>query len=437
MPRRISFLFLMFLIAGGGFAVAQEEAPPVLEFSFSNPGARSMGFGGAFVALADDATAAFANPAGLIQLVDPEVSIEGRAWSYASPFVSGGRIFGPPTGLGLDTIDGLNIGISSVDVSGMSFLSFVYPAGNWSVAFYRHQLANYEFSSQMNSLFAGPWPGFPDSRERSWDLRKVTELKLESYGVSAAYRVSDALSVGLGVGHYRGSLLALSEVYGFVEPRAPFDFWSFQTLFAPEYLVESSLVTGRDTDFAFLGGVLWQVSERWNVGAVYRQGPELQGASEVRAGPMNRYSVPAGTVLALEPGKVKFPGVLGIGASFRSKGERLTFGFEWDRVGYSSILKDSPEFYIEDANELRAGAEYVLVKRTPVVAARLGLWLDPDHTIRYQGDDYIALAVLHPGSDELHVAAGLGVVYKRVQLDVGIDLSDQVDTVSVSIIYTF
>ncbi len=52
-----------------------------LEFSFSNPGARSLGFGGAFVALADDATAAYANPAGLVQLVEPEVSVEGRSWS--------------------------------------------------------------------------------------------------------------------------------------------------------------------------------------------------------------------------------------------------------------------------------------------------------------------------------------------------------------------
>ena len=62
-----------------GTSVAQ-EAPPALEFSFSNPGARSMALGGAFVALADDATAAFANPAGLVQLLRPEVSlIPGRS----------------------------------------------------------------------------------------------------------------------------------------------------------------------------------------------------------------------------------------------------------------------------------------------------------------------------------------------------------------------
>ena len=79
------------LLAVAGHAAAQ-EGPQALEFSFSNPGARSMGFGGAFVALADDATAAFANPAGLVQLVRPEVSIEGRLWSYSTSFIAGGTV---------------------------------------------------------------------------------------------------------------------------------------------------------------------------------------------------------------------------------------------------------------------------------------------------------------------------------------------------------
>jgi long-subunit fatty acid transport protein len=42
-------------------------------------GARAMGMGGAFIAVADDATAASWNPAGLIQLEKPEFSIIGAA----------------------------------------------------------------------------------------------------------------------------------------------------------------------------------------------------------------------------------------------------------------------------------------------------------------------------------------------------------------------
>src|SRR6266480_4016469 len=49
-----------------------------LQFNFGNPGARSLGMAGAFLGLADDASAAEANPAGLTILRKPEVSIEGR-----------------------------------------------------------------------------------------------------------------------------------------------------------------------------------------------------------------------------------------------------------------------------------------------------------------------------------------------------------------------
>src|SRR5436190_22910987 len=76
-------------------------------FDFSLPGARSRGMGGAFVALADDATAVYSNPAGLTQLFLPEVSAEGRIWKYRSRIADHGHAFGPARGIGADTIDGL------------------------------------------------------------------------------------------------------------------------------------------------------------------------------------------------------------------------------------------------------------------------------------------------------------------------------------------
>src|SRR5919109_3020167 len=54
------------------------EALAGLQFNFGNPGARSLGMGGAFIGLADDASAAEANPAGLTVLRRPEISIEAR-----------------------------------------------------------------------------------------------------------------------------------------------------------------------------------------------------------------------------------------------------------------------------------------------------------------------------------------------------------------------
>ena len=97
--RKLGVAVLVILMAGPVFAGDEDGlvGPPLLQFSFSNPGARSMGFGGAFVALADDATAAFANPAGLVQVIESEFTLELRRWNYSTPYVEGGRIEGDPS----------------------------------------------------------------------------------------------------------------------------------------------------------------------------------------------------------------------------------------------------------------------------------------------------------------------------------------------------
>src|ERR1051325_10035420 len=61
-----------------------------LQFNFGNPGARSLGMGGAFLGLADDASAAEANPAGLTILRKPEFSIEGRNFEEQQLFSTTG-----------------------------------------------------------------------------------------------------------------------------------------------------------------------------------------------------------------------------------------------------------------------------------------------------------------------------------------------------------
>jgi long-chain fatty acid transport protein len=80
MRSRISFVVLATMLAFGASAQnADIESLAGLTFNFGNPGARSLGMGGAFLGLADDASAAEANPAGLTILIRPEVSLEMRA----------------------------------------------------------------------------------------------------------------------------------------------------------------------------------------------------------------------------------------------------------------------------------------------------------------------------------------------------------------------
>src|SRR5437763_1267414 len=72
---------LLVLLLAALPALAQNtdiESLSGLQFNFGNPGARSLGMGGAFLGLADDASAAEANPAGLTILRKPEITIEAR-----------------------------------------------------------------------------------------------------------------------------------------------------------------------------------------------------------------------------------------------------------------------------------------------------------------------------------------------------------------------
>lgn len=401
-----------------------------------------MGFGGAFVALADDATAAFANPAGLVQLLEPEVSIEGRSWSYSTPNVEGGRFFGSPSGQGLDTSAGLRIEESSAELSGLSFVSLVYPGRDWSVAFYRHQLANYEFFGATGAIFAGPSPGLPAGRARSGDLRKAFNMDVVGYGVSGAYRVTDWLSLGFGLSYSEGRVAWLSEVFAAyaAEPPTDADFYRAESGFAPEMLVSTTSSLWTDShDWSGLAGLLLQPSERWSLGVVWRDSPKLEGTSEVVAGPMND-EYDSGALVQSGSGRLRLPSVLGVGAAFRSRDDRLTVGLEWDRVSYSDILEStgaSPEFVLDDGDELHVGAEYAFVGAKPIAAVRLGAWLDPAHRVDYRGEDWVAQAVLDPGSDEIHLAVGFGLAFERFQIDIGVDLSALADTASLSAIYSF
>jgi long-subunit fatty acid transport protein len=426
-----------------------QETPSTFEFSFSNPGARSLGLGGAFAALADDATAAFANPAGLVQLGSLEVSAEIRPWSYSTPYIEGGRFEGEPTGIGLDTTDGLRTAVSEEQLTGLSFLSFVYPKGRWSFAFYRHELANYRAQTATQGLFPG------DQTPRAFDRRWSTELDIVSYGAAGAYRVSDRFSFGLGIVHFRGRLDAPFEW-------ALWDDDTLQGIFGPNsYLPERQLANGEmaidDSDWGLSAGLLWSFAERWSLGAFYRQAPEFGLVFDVQAGPLapdvlDPAYMPGETILIIAS-PMQLPDVYGLGLAFRSRDGRLAVGFEWDRVEYSSIFDSfgavvieslDPDLDLEtylvadDGDELRLGAEYAFLDLNPVIAVRAGVWLDPDHRFRsIHPHNPEHRALFQAGEDEIHVAVGLGLAFRSFQIDLAADFSDLVDTVSLSVIYSF
>ncbi len=444
---------LVLLWHGARIASAQDieqdegAGPSTLEFSFSNPGARSMGLGGAFAALADDATAAFANPAGLIQLNRSEISTEIRQWNYSTPFTEGGRLTGEPTGIGLDSVPGLRTAKTSDEVSGLSFISFVYPKEDWALAFYRHELANFRSSSETQGLFAdGDLPGFV---RRFFDRRVVTDFEVISFGVSGAYRLNDKVSIGLGLAHAESSALSSVDLFVVDEPAEVESFFG-PVSFLPERRSSSIEIRVDDSDLTFNLGLLWQISRAWSAGAFYRQGPAYRLVQEpLISGPGLEPDLAAGTLLEpREESPFELPDVFGIGVAFRSEDGALTVSFEWDRVEYSTITDGfdpafaDDELTLTDADEIHLGFEYVFAHSQPIVALRLGGWLDPDHLFRFVGgddsiEDTLSRAIQPGGEDELHLSAGVGVAFRRFQVDLAVDLSDLRDTASISAIYSF
>ena len=406
-----------------------------MEFSFSNPGARSLGLGGAFVALADDATAAFANPAGLVQLSQPEVSIEGRSWSYSTPYTRSGRISGEPTGWGIDVNPGSITARSEEKVSGLSYLSLVYPKDRWSLAIYRHQVSRFEFSSETQGLFAIPNFGEPGTR-REHDRRVSLAFDLASYGLAGGLRVTDSLTIGLGVVYFDLEIQGTEGVYAFDS----LDRFFLPNSYRAERNYENRSYDLGDADWGLTAGLLWRVSKNWSVGGVYRQGADASALGVTISSGQLDPDRPPGTIKERVTTPVSFPDVFGLGLAFRSANDRITVGIEWDRVEYSDILSSlSLEHYLQldDVNEVRTGFEYAFLDARPMIALRTGIWLDPDHRMRAVDADPFSEALFRAGSDEVHFSLGLGLVFRALQLDLAVDLSDLVDTASLSIIYGF
>lgn len=220
-----------------------------------------------------------------------------------------------------------------------------------------------------------------------------------------------------------------------------------QGVFGPNsYDPQSRLITSRlaidDWDWTFNLGFLWHVSRQWSVGGFFRRGPEFLLEARDSSGPFLQ-DIPEGTVLGTAASPIGLPDVFGLGVAFKSKNDTVTVVAEWDRVQYSNILTSlDPDIFdvqgtaLDDADELRAGLEYVFLDWVPTVALRVGTWFDPDHRFR-DLDDPLGRAFFRAGDDELHFTAGFGIAFRRFQIDFGLDLSDVVKTASVSTVFSF
>ena len=176
------WLLTVAILLAAGIATAQVEDQ--LEYNFLGAGARANGMGDAFVAVADDATAIFWNPAGLFLLDQPETSF---GFQFASEKVEQER----PRQMLL---------IASNDPGGsvgLSFASFVFPK--------RFGQKKFVFAFAIQKAF--------DFKAESLEIAAQAPFVLEqerssggpfSYSGGVAFSPLQGLMLGLSLSLYRG-----------------------------------------------------------------------------------------------------------------------------------------------------------------------------------------------------------------------------------------
>jgi hypothetical protein len=165
-------------------SIATAQVEEQLEYNFLGAGARANGMGDAFVAVADDATAIFWNPAGLFQLDQPEAS-------FGFQFVSEKLEQERRRQALLFASDDPG---SSV---GLNFASFVFPTQLWQKKFVLAFAVQRAFDFQAEFLEIGAEVPFVLDQERS-------SGGPFSYSGGVAFSPAQGLTLGLTLSLYRG-----------------------------------------------------------------------------------------------------------------------------------------------------------------------------------------------------------------------------------------
>lgn len=459
---------------------AQEEqrqppAPvrfPAFPFNLGPPGARALGMGGAFIAIADDATASEANPAGLTILTRPEVSVHYRSTSPTIQTVDLGA---------LSVLDGSGALISpeffsgdtdptfpiTGDQSGISFASYVKPFDDFTFSVFYSKVTDFEASNrfQVRDEF------FLDD----YSTRNDLDMLLEHVGVSWAFNLSQNVALGFSV------LLSTLDLNFRQEIRID-DFLDFEldffgpgvdpALFQDISSLNRTSIDSEDTDVTFNFGLLFNPNGKLSGGVVFKDGGDyslkqdvvdfeclsfegIAGSSGVACdtqnltGPDLNFFESMGDfffeftdldAFRRAAPVIKMPDVFGAGLAWRPTDNfTLAADVNWitysdldfsDSVGSTDVFGDPLESGIEEIDdeiELHLGLEYVFPGaggRNPI-SVRAGAWTDPDH------DGFRAI-----DSETDHYTVGLGFVIKQnFQLDLAGHWSDLVDEWMLSGVY--
>jgi len=448
------------LAAVGGsrvHAITDEEIFRQLRFNFINPGARALGFGGAFIGIADDATAAQVNAAGLIQLSQPQFFMEER-------------VIGSDTTVGREN-SVPDFAFTSENerraISTPTFFAYVHPLQHLTLGFSRQELLNTRFRVESQFDFAlgtvAIWSGTGD-----------IAVHVTNWNATVAWPVGGHLSLGATATFAR--LEIDSTVQNFILDRAgvvlcspggPIDCTAPAGQTALEHPQDwyRTQIGDKDAAFAYSVGALVTPSENLGIGVVFRSGAGFRFEQQRIDGLSGSVGLPP-----LEKASATFRQTLNLPDSYGAGVKwqvtpRVKIAADLVHIQYSSLLADLSKemnvltavanpgtaggrfptrFGIDDVTEVHLGAELRWVRQATtgekahpesVWLLRGGVFTDPDNVLQDRSGSFGD--ALGGRDNVLHYALGFGAVQQNVQVDFALSHSSLGNEAVVSLIHEF
>ncbi len=407
-----------------------------VQFNFNIPSARAVGLGGAFVAIADDATAGMANPAGLTVLTKPEISSHFKVSRFTH---------GENAGTADDNNKRRNF---RDDVGSQSYLSLVYPYDKFSFSLYRQELINFESSFDAQGFGNVFKQKDLDPSLFMFGNDTRSDIEVNNWGAAMAYKPNKYVSIGIS--HIVSTL----------------EFRFYENLFQESNELRREKVfsvssNSSDTRYSVNLGIKVEPSPYITFGAVYRSGPRFEITNTIEDIDRNA-STPI--VQASQQLVFKVPDVYSAGLAVRPL-DNLTFSLDIVHVEYHDLIEELDRNLIEDdvavgleqfpysdfadsdgiedlvlnnATEIHFGAEYYFLLGEWMIPVRAGFYTDPAHVV-YTTVDSEALRRLFPRvGDEVHGTFGFGfVLQNKIQLDAAVNVSSSVAEALLSAVFRF
>ena len=367
---RVFILLLSFLWVFWSYAPVPAFGQTILEIPSSpNPvgsGARALGMGGAFIAVADDATAASWNPGGLIQLEKPEISSVGGFFHRIEDNDFGTN----PEASGNETVTEANL----------NYLSAAYPF----TLFNRNMIVSLNYQRLFD--FTREWD-FPLTQSTnglsvSQDVDYDQSGNLSALGLAYCIQVTPEFSFGFTFNIWQ-------DWFGMNEWKQTTRQDGSGTFMGNPFNFESK----SQDRFSFRGfnananvGILWNITPEFTLGAVVR----TPFTADLKRKSTFRSSISTTFISSTENEELDMPMSYGIGMAYRFS-DRLTVSADVTRTEWDDfVFKDSEgnktsaisgrpknDSDVDPTHTVRLGAEYLFMEPTYVIPLRGGIFYDP------------------------------------------------------------